>query len=48
MSKRKFTKRKSATQDLDPAALAEAKKRARLTRQAVRRLLNRRRRKSGQ
>lgn len=48
MSKRKFTKRKVATQNLDPAALAEQKTLQRLRKQAAARLLKRRRRKSGQ
>ena len=48
MSKRPFAKRKVATQDLDPAALAEQKALQRLRKQAAARLLKRRRRKSGQ
>jgi hypothetical protein len=48
MSKRKFTKRKVATPNLDPAALAEQKSLERLRKAANRRLLKRRRRKSGQ
>lgn len=48
MSKRKFTKRKVATPDLDPAKLAEQKTLQRLRRQAASALLKRRRRKSGQ
>jgi hypothetical protein len=47
MSK-KFTKRKVATQDLDPAKLAEQKTLERLRKQQARTLLQRRRRKSGQ
>jgi hypothetical protein len=47
MSKR-FTKRKVATPDLDPATAAETKKLARLRHLAHRRLLKRRRRKSHQ
>jgi len=47
MSKR-FKKRRVATQDLDPAALAQLKTAERLRRQAARALLKRRRVKSGQ
>lgn len=48
MTKRKFTKRKVATPDLDPAALAQLKTLERLRKQAARTLLKRRQRKSGQ
>ncbi len=48
MSKRRFTKRTVATTDLDPAALAQRKKLARLRERAHRTLLKRRRQKSGQ
>lgn len=48
MSKRKFTKRKVATQETDPAKLAEQKMLQRLRRQAASALLKRRQRKSGQ
>ena len=45
---KRFTKRKSATQDLDPAAQAQQKLNERLRRRADRALLKRRRIKSGQ
>ncbi len=48
MSTRKFTKRTVADADLDPAALAQQKKFARLRQQAAATLLKRRRQKSGQ
>jgi hypothetical protein len=49
MSQRKFKKkRKVATQNLDPAELAQVKSLERLRRQAASRLLKRRRRKSHQ
>lgn len=48
MSKRKFTKRTVATQDLDPATLAQQKLFERLRERANRALLKRRRQKSGQ
>jgi hypothetical protein len=48
MSKRKFTKRKVATPDLDPATLAQLKTFQRLRERANRALLKRRRQKSGQ
>ena len=48
MSKRKFTKRTVATQELDPATLAQRKMLERLRVQANRALLKRRRQKSGQ
>ena len=48
MSKRKFTKRTVATPDLDPTALAQAKTYERQREIANRKLLKRRRRKSGQ
>jgi hypothetical protein len=49
MSIRTFTKRKkAASADLDPATLAQVKSLAHLRRLANRRLLKRRRRKSGQ
>jgi hypothetical protein len=48
MSKRTFTKKRKATQDLDPTALAQQKMNERLRRRADRALLKRRRAKSGQ
>lgn len=48
MSKRKFTKRTAATQNLDPAALAQLKTNERLRKRCARALLKRRRAKSGQ
>ena len=48
MSKRKFTKRKVATPDLDPATLAQLKVLERERKRANRALLKRRRQKSGQ
>ena len=48
MSKRKFTKRTAATPNLDPATLAQLKTFESLRERANRRLLKRRRRKSGQ
>ncbi|HEY5951203.1 MAG TPA: hypothetical protein VIV40_37180 [Kofleriaceae bacterium] len=48
MSKRTFTKKKVATQDLDPAALAKLKMLEHQRKLASRTLLKRRRRKSGQ
>jgi len=48
MSKRKFTKRTTATSNVDPATLAQQKLFERLREGANRRLLKRRRQKSGQ
>ena len=48
MSKRKFTKRTVATTNLEPAALAQQKKYDRQREIANRKLLKRRRVKSGQ
>lgn len=48
MSKRKFTKRTVSTPDLDPAALAQLKTYERQRERANRKLLKRRRQKSGQ
>jgi hypothetical protein len=48
MSKRKFTKRKVVTPDLDPATLAQLKTFERLRKRSNRALLKRRRQKSGQ
>ena len=48
MSKRKFTKRKVATPDLDPATLAKLKTFERERNRAKRALRKRRRQKSGQ
>ena len=48
MSKRKFTKRKAATANVDPATAAQQKIFARLRQRQARALLKRRRDKSGQ
>jgi hypothetical protein len=48
MSKRKSTKHTVATPDLDPATLAQLKTFERLRERANRKLLKRRRQKSGQ
>lgn len=48
MSKRKFNKRKVATPDLDPTALAQQRTNERLSKRINRALLKRRRQKSGQ
>ena len=48
MSKRKFTKRTVATPDLDPATLAQSKSYERQRERTARKLLKRRRMKSGQ
>lgn len=48
MSKRKFTKKKAATPDLDPATLAQQKTFERLRNRSRRALRKRRRAKSGQ
>ncbi len=48
MSKLKFTKRTVATPDLDPASLAQQKTYERQRERANRKLLKRRRMKSGQ
>lgn len=48
MSNRKFTKRTTATADLDPATLAQQKMRERSRRRISLTLLKRRRKKSGQ
>jgi hypothetical protein len=48
MSKRKFTKRRVATPELDPATLGQLKLSQRQRERANRALLKRRRQKSGQ